>query len=57
VDSVVVNDKQGGQRTVADTGYDYDRTAKLLHFQPGVLTAQDESLTVHVARYCQGVIP
>jgi hypothetical protein len=57
VDSVLVIDKKGVQRTVPDTGYEYDRTAKLLRFTTGVLTAQDESLSVNVARYCQSVIP
>ena len=32
-------------------------TAKLLRFSAGVLTAQDDSLSVNVARYCQSVIP
>ena len=57
VDSVVVTNKQGGERTVADTSYHYDRAAKLLQFNTGVLTAQDESLAMNVARYCQSVIP
>ena len=57
VDSVVVTNQQGGERTVADTSYNYDRTAKLLQFNTGVLTAQDESLAVNVARYCKSVIP
>jgi hypothetical protein len=57
VDSVVVTNKQGQQRTVADTSYNYDRKAKLLRFNAGVLTAQDESLAVNVARECHIVIP
>jgi hypothetical protein len=56
VDAVVVTQKQGQQRTVASTGYTYDRAAKLLRFNPGVLTAQDESLAVSVARECHRVI-
>jgi hypothetical protein len=57
VDSVVVTNKSGGQRTVAATSYVYDRAAQLLRFDPGVLTAQDDSLAVNIARYCQSVIP
>jgi hypothetical protein len=57
VDSVVVANKQGAQRTVPASGYQYDRTAKLLRFSAGVLTAQDDSLSVNVARYCQSIIP
>ena len=57
VDSVLVTDKQGVQRMVPATSYTYDRVAKLLQFNPGVLTAQDESLAVNVARYCTVVIP
>jgi len=56
VESVVVTQKQGQQRTVASTGYTFDRSAKLLRFNPGVLTAQDESLTVSVARECHRII-
>ena len=56
VDSVVVTSKQGVQRTVAATSYAYDRAAKLLRFGTGVLTAQDDSLSVNVARYCQIII-
>jgi hypothetical protein len=57
VDSVVVTKKQGQQRTIPATGYSHDRKAKLLHFNPGVLTAQDESLAVNVARECHIIIP
>jgi hypothetical protein len=57
IDSVVVVNKQGVQRTVSASGYQYDRSAKLLRFSPGVLTAQDDSLSVNVARYCQSIIP
>lgn len=57
VDSVVVVSKQGVQRTVPASGYQLDRTAKLLRFAAGVLTAQDDSLSVNVARYCQSIIP
>jgi hypothetical protein len=57
VDSIVVTSKQGVGRTVAADSYTYDRAAKLLRFNPGVLTAQDESLAVNVARYCQIIIP
>jgi hypothetical protein len=57
VDSVVVTNRQGAQRTVPETGYTYDRAAKLLHFNASVLNAQDSSLAVNVARYCQSVIP
>ena len=53
VDSVVVTNKQGVRRTVVAASYNYDRAAKLLSFGAGVLTAQDESLAVNVARYCQ----
>ncbi len=53
IDSVVVTNKQGLQRTVAAASYTYDRAAKLLRFNVGVLTAQDESLAVNVARYCE----
>jgi hypothetical protein len=56
VDSIVVTSKQGVQRTVAATSYNYDRAAKLLLFNTGVLTAQDESLAVNVARYCEVII-
>lgn len=56
VEAVVVTPKQGQQRAVASTGYTYDRPAKLLRFNPGVLTAQDESLAVSVARECHRVI-
>jgi hypothetical protein len=51
-----VTSKQGVQRTVAAASYDYDRAAKLLRFGTGVLTAQDESLAVNVARYCEVII-
>ena len=54
---MVVANKQGAQRTVPASGYQYDRTAKLLRFSAGVLTAQDDSLSVNVARYCKSVIP
>jgi hypothetical protein len=57
IDSVVVTDKQGVQRTVPPSSYAYDRAAKVLRFGSGVLTAQDESLAVNVARYCHTVIP
>jgi hypothetical protein len=57
VDSVVVTTKQGTQRTVPASSYDYDRTAKLLRLSTGALTAQDDALSVNVARYCQSVIP
>ena len=57
IDSVVVVSKQGVQRTVPASSYQYDRTAKLLRFSAGVLGAQDDSLSVNVARYCQTVIP
>jgi len=57
IDSVVVTTNLGIERTVPADSYSDDRTAKLLHFNPGVLTAQDESLAVNVARYCQVVIP
>jgi hypothetical protein len=56
VDSVVVTNKQGQQRAVADAGYSYDRRAKQLRFNAGVLTAQDESLAVSVARECHIII-
>ena len=56
VDSVAVVNKQGAQRTVPASSYQYDRTAKLLRFSAGVLTAQDDSLSVDVARYCQSII-
>ena len=57
IDSVVVINKQGVRRTVPTTGYNYDRIAKLLRFTTGVLTAQDDSLSVNVARYCEIIIP
>jgi hypothetical protein len=57
IDSVVVVNKQGTQRTVPAARYEYDRTAKLLRFSAGVLTAQDDSLSVNVARYCESIIP
>ena len=57
VDSVKVTSKAGVPRTVAADSYEYDRAAKLLRFHAGVLTAQDESLAVNVARYCESVIP
>ena len=57
VESVVVVSKQGVERTVPASSYEYDRTAKLLRFSAGVLTAQDDSLSVNVARYCQSIIP
>ena len=53
VDSVVVTNRQGMPRTLAASSYTYDRTAKLLRFTTGVLTAQDDSLAVNVARYCE----
>ena len=53
IDSVVVTNKLGVQRTVAAGSYSYDRAAKLLSFSAGVLTAQDDSLAVNVARYCE----
>ena len=56
IDSVVVTSKQGAQRTMAATSYNYDRSAKLLRFGTGVLTAQDQSLAVNVARYCEAII-
>jgi hypothetical protein len=56
IDSVVVTSKQGVQRTAATNGYTYDRDAKLLRFNAGALTAQDESLAVNVARYCEVII-
>lgn len=56
VESVVVTQKKGQQRTVASSGYSYDRAAKLLRFNAGVLTAQDESLAVGVARECHRII-
>jgi hypothetical protein len=55
VDSVVVTDRAGMQRTVQKPSFRYDRAAKVLRFNPGVLTAQDESLAVNVARYCEVV--
>ena len=57
IDSVVVTSKQGVKRTVPATSYSYDRTAKLLRFNTGALTAQDDSLDVNVAHYCQPIIP
>ena len=56
VDSIVVTNKLGVQRTVAAASTTYDRDAKILRFPVGVLTAQDESLAVNVARYCQKII-
>jgi hypothetical protein len=56
IDSVMVTNKQGVQRTVTATSYSYDRAAKILRFGAGVLTAQDDSLAVNVARYCE-IIP
>ena len=53
---MVVTNRQGQQRTVAETGYSYDRKAKQLRFNAGVLTAQDESLAVNVARECHIII-
>lgn len=53
IDSIIVTNKRGEQRTVTAASYTYDRAAKLLRFGTGVLTAQDESLAVNVARYCQ----
>ena len=55
VDSVVVTDRAGVQRTVQKPQFRYDRAAKVLHFTPGVLGAQDLSLSVNVARYCEVV--
>jgi len=55
VDSVVVTDRAGMQRTVQKPQFRYDRAAKVLRFTPGVLGAQDESLAVNVARYCEVV--
>jgi hypothetical protein len=43
------------QRTVGKPMFRYDRAAKVLRFTPGVLGAQDESLAVNVARYCEVV--
>jgi hypothetical protein len=57
IDTVVVTNKQGVQRTVPASNYTYDRAAKVLRFDAGVLTAQDDSLAVNVARYCHTVIP
>jgi hypothetical protein len=56
IDSVVVTNKQGVQRVMAAASYSYDRTAKLLRFAAGALTAQDDSLAVNVARYCEVII-
>jgi hypothetical protein len=47
---------RGVERTVPASSYACDRTAKVLSFSAGVLTAQDDSLSVNVARYCQSVI-
>jgi hypothetical protein len=55
IDSVVVTTKQGVKRTIPPASYRYDRTAKLLVFNSGVLTAQDDSLDVNVARYCEPI--
>ena len=56
VDSVVVTTRAGAQRTVPKTGYRYDRAAKRLRFNAGVLGAQDQELAVNVAKYCQPVV-
>lgn len=53
VDSVVITNRMGMQRTVQKPAYRYDRMAKVLRFNAGVLGAQDESLAVNVARYCE----
>jgi hypothetical protein len=55
VDSVVVTNRMGMQRTVQKPLFHYDRAAKVLRFDPGVLGAQDDSLSVNVARYCEVV--
>jgi hypothetical protein len=55
VDSVVVTDRAGRKRTLSAKDYVYDRTAKILRFNAGALTAQDESLLVNVARYCEPI--
>jgi hypothetical protein len=54
VDSVLVTNKQGEQRTVQ--GYAYDRAGQTLRFSVGVLTAEDQALAVNVARYCAPII-
>lgn len=56
VDSVVATSKQGQQRTVAVAGYKYDDKKKQLVFNSGVLTAQDDTLAVNVARECHPII-
>jgi hypothetical protein len=56
VDSVVVTDRAGKQRTLRPADYKYDRTAKILRFSPGALGAQDDALAVNVARYCERIV-
>ena len=55
VDSVVVTNRMGLQRTLMKPAFRYDRATKVLRFNAGVLGAQDESLAVNVARYCEVV--
>lgn len=57
IDTVVVTSKQSSKRTASPSSYSYDRSAKLLRFGAGALTAQDDFLDVNVARYCEPVIP
>jgi hypothetical protein len=55
VDTVVVTTKSGATRTLQKPSFRYDRMAKILRFNPGVLVPLDESLAVTVARYCEVV--
>jgi hypothetical protein len=56
IDSVLVTNKQGEQRTVPAQSYSYDRTGQTLGFNVGTLTAEDQTLAVNVARYCEPII-
>jgi hypothetical protein len=55
VESVVVTTKAGVTRTVSKPNFRYDRMAKILRFNAGILGPQDEGLAVTVARYCEVV--
>jgi hypothetical protein len=52
IQSVVVTDREGVERTLAPEDFSHDRTAGVLHIEPSALSPLDESLSVEVLNVC-----
>jgi hypothetical protein len=56
IESITVQQSDGGERTLDATRYTYDRPSSLLTLLPGALGPSDVGISIQVVRDCESVV-